>query len=262
MELDVRALAAFYDYAAGAGCAAGDPASGAGAVARPEGSAAAGLWLCRALSAGVPRRGGAGWWRRCPRRWGSRPGRRTDAPPRFAPKTRCPFADVLFDRILIVHGLEGAESLRPLLRQVWRVLAPEGRILIVAPQPRQPVGPGRTLALRPWPPLFARRTGPPAARRAVRAGPLGARALCPRRCAAAHWCATARAGNGWDRGCSPGLGGVHVVEATKSLYAAAPVLPQRGAGALQTGGLGRLNGMLRQAQHEDGVLFGGRKSSP
>ncbi|HEY0266400.1 MAG TPA: methyltransferase domain-containing protein, partial [Rhizomicrobium sp.] len=44
-----------------------------------------------------------------------------------------PFPDVFFDRILIVHGLEEAESLRPLLRQLWRVLAPEGRILLVAP---------------------------------------------------------------------------------------------------------------------------------
>ncbi|HWX89667.1 MAG TPA: methyltransferase domain-containing protein, partial [Rhizomicrobium sp.] len=44
-----------------------------------------------------------------------------------------PFPDVFFDRILIVHGLESADSLRALLRQLWRVLAPEGRILLVAP---------------------------------------------------------------------------------------------------------------------------------
>jgi len=31
-----------------------------------------------------------------------------------------PFADALFDRVLIVHGLERAEALRPLLRQLWR----------------------------------------------------------------------------------------------------------------------------------------------
>src|SRR5471030_1580618 len=37
-----------------------------------------------------------------------------------------PFPDVFFDRILIVHGLESAESLRALLRQLWRVLAPKG----------------------------------------------------------------------------------------------------------------------------------------
>ncbi len=36
-------------------------------------------------------------------------------------------------RILVVHGVEGADALRPLMRQLWRVLAPEGRILIVAP---------------------------------------------------------------------------------------------------------------------------------
>src|SRR5690348_8457772 len=42
-----------------------------------------------------------------------------------------PFADSLFDRILVVHGLEGAESTRALLRQLRRVLAPEGRLLIV-----------------------------------------------------------------------------------------------------------------------------------
>ena len=44
-----------------------------------------------------------------------------------------PFVDLLFDRILIVHGLERAEALRPLLRQIWRVLAPEGKLLVVAP---------------------------------------------------------------------------------------------------------------------------------
>ena len=44
-----------------------------------------------------------------------------------------PFPDVFFDRILIVHGLESSEHLRALLRQLWRVLAPEGRILLVAP---------------------------------------------------------------------------------------------------------------------------------
>ena len=62
-----------------------------------------------------------------------------------------PFPDVFFDRILIVHGLEASESLRALLRQLWRVLAPEGRILLVAPNraslwaqvQRSPFGHGR-----------------------------------------------------------------------------------------------------------------------
>ena len=44
-----------------------------------------------------------------------------------------PFPDAMFDRILMIHGLEAAESTRHVLRQVWRVLAPAGRLLVVAP---------------------------------------------------------------------------------------------------------------------------------
>ncbi len=44
-----------------------------------------------------------------------------------------PFADLTFDRILLVHGLETAENARRLLREVWRVLKDDGRLLIVAP---------------------------------------------------------------------------------------------------------------------------------
>ena len=44
-----------------------------------------------------------------------------------------PFPDLCFDRILLVHGLEAAENARALLREVWRVLKDDGRLLIVAP---------------------------------------------------------------------------------------------------------------------------------
>lgn len=44
-----------------------------------------------------------------------------------------PFADLSFDRILLVHGLESAENARRLLREVWRVLKDDGRLLIVVP---------------------------------------------------------------------------------------------------------------------------------
>ena len=44
-----------------------------------------------------------------------------------------PFADLSFDRILLVHGLEAADSARAMLREVWRVLKDDGRILVVAP---------------------------------------------------------------------------------------------------------------------------------
>jgi SAM-dependent methyltransferase len=47
-----------------------------------------------------------------------------------------PFPDLCFDRILLVHGVEGAENARRLLREVWRVLKDDGRLLVVAPNRR------------------------------------------------------------------------------------------------------------------------------
>ena len=44
-----------------------------------------------------------------------------------------PFPDLCFDRVLLVHGLEAAENARGLLREVWRVLKDDGRLLVVAP---------------------------------------------------------------------------------------------------------------------------------
>ena len=44
-----------------------------------------------------------------------------------------PFPDLSFDRILLVHGLEHAENARRLLREAWRVLKDDGRLLVVAP---------------------------------------------------------------------------------------------------------------------------------
>ena len=44
-----------------------------------------------------------------------------------------PFADNSIDRILLVHGIENSEQLRPMLREVWRVLSDSGRMLAVVP---------------------------------------------------------------------------------------------------------------------------------
>ncbi|MEM6534862.1 MAG: class I SAM-dependent methyltransferase [Pseudomonadota bacterium] len=43
---------------------------------------------------------------------------------------RFPFPEGSFDRILLLHALEEAENPRAVLREAWRVLAPEGRIVI------------------------------------------------------------------------------------------------------------------------------------
>jgi SAM-dependent methyltransferase len=45
---------------------------------------------------------------------------------------RLPFIDALFDRVLLVHALEETEAARPMLREIWRVMAPEGRLVVIA----------------------------------------------------------------------------------------------------------------------------------
>jgi SAM-dependent methyltransferase len=139
-----------------------------------------------------------------------------------------PFADLTFDRILLVHGLETAENARRLLREIWRVLKDDGRLLVVAPNRRgvwayveatpfghgQPYSPGqvgRLLAAA----LFRverRDTAlylPPTNLRLVLRG---ARLL-------------ERSG----RRFIPGLAGVTITEAVKEAYAAMPLraVPQR-----------------------------------
>jgi SAM-dependent methyltransferase len=44
-----------------------------------------------------------------------------------------PFPDLSFDRVLLVHGLENAENARRLLREVWRVLKDDGRLIVLVP---------------------------------------------------------------------------------------------------------------------------------
>ena len=48
----------------------------------------------------------------------------------LVPEDALPFANALFDRILIVHGLEESPDPLGLLREVWRVLAPSGRVIV------------------------------------------------------------------------------------------------------------------------------------
>ncbi len=47
-----------------------------------------------------------------------------------------PFADLSFDRILILHGLEQAENTRRALREAWRLLKDDGRLIVVTPNRR------------------------------------------------------------------------------------------------------------------------------
>jgi SAM-dependent methyltransferase len=151
--------------------------------------------------------------------------------PADAPNLSCaaeedalPFPDLTFDRILMVHGLEVAENARRMLREVWRVLKDDGRLLIVTPNrtgmwaywESTPFGHGHpytagqlgrllsgalfrveqhdtALWMPPW-----------RARLVLRSAPLFERS---------------------GRRLAPGLAGVTITEAVKDVYAALPLQP-------------------------------------
>ena len=54
----------------------------------------------------------------------------------LASETALPLASSSVDRVLAVHCLEHSAAIRHILREIWRVLTPEGRLLLVAPNRR------------------------------------------------------------------------------------------------------------------------------
>lgn len=44
---------------------------------------------------------------------------------------RLPFMDAIFDRAVLVHVLEEADNPHAMLRELWRVMAPEGRVIVI-----------------------------------------------------------------------------------------------------------------------------------
>ncbi len=66
---------------------------------------------------------------------------------------RLPFGDGQFDRVIVLHGLEETGNPRAYLREIWRITAPEGRVVLAAANragmwsraTRTPFGQGR-----PW----------------------------------------------------------------------------------------------------------------
>ena len=131
-----------------------------------------------------------------------------------------PFPDSVCDRILIVHGLEAAESVRPLLRQIWRVLTSSGRLLLVVPNRTSlwaqvelsPFAHGRPYSRGQLDRLMRDCMFLPERwDSALFFPPFRARQLI-------------RSGAAWERAGRvlwPRLAGVHILEASKSLYALA-----------------------------------------
>lgn len=131
-----------------------------------------------------------------------------------------PFPDLSFDRILLVHGLETAENARRLLREVWRVMKDDGRLLVVAPNRRglwahaehTPFGHGQ--------PYSPGQVGRLLTRQLFRVERRDAALYTP------PYAPFLRSGGTWERfgrACWPArYAGLAIVEARKDLLAAAP----------------------------------------
>ncbi len=143
-------------------------------------------------------------------------------------ETQLPVRDTSIDCVLVVHGLEHVEARHAYLREIWRVLMPQGRLIIVAPNRRgawarlksTPFGHGRPYSVRQiekllrnalfepvgvTPCLFA----PP-----FRARALPSAALVWERVGARLW---------------PAFSGVIIVEAIKQIYAEVRVPAKKAA---------------------------------
>jgi SAM-dependent methyltransferase len=137
-----------------------------------------------------------------------------------------PFPDAMFDCVLVVHGLEVADSQRPLLRELWRVLTSDGRLIVVVPNrtslwaqlETSPFGHGQPYTKSQLQRLLNEALFQPERwDSALFMPPFGRRR-------------SVRMGNAWERAGHlmwPQLAGVHVVEAVKSLYVPMPIKGKR-----------------------------------
>jgi SAM-dependent methyltransferase len=54
----------------------------------------------------------------------------------LADEGELPLQDYSIDRVLLVHGLEYSQQVQPLLKEIWRVMAGGGRLVVVTPNRR------------------------------------------------------------------------------------------------------------------------------
>jgi SAM-dependent methyltransferase len=140
----------------------------------------------------------------------------------LAHEDELPFPDVIFDRVLLVHALECSERLRPMLREVWRVMADGARLLVVVPNrlsfwsmiDRTPFGQGHPYTLTQITQLMRDNLFTPAESTFALFVPPSRRRI------------VIHSAPAWEKVGTqvlPHLGGVVLVEATKQIYAGTPL---------------------------------------
>jgi SAM-dependent methyltransferase len=137
-----------------------------------------------------------------------------------------PLPEAAVDRVLLVHALEMSDDPEALLREVWRVLAPSGRMMAVIPNRRgvwtrtdkTPFGHGRPYSRSQITELLRQTWFTPTA--------WGEALFVPP--VSSGW--FLRSALAWERvgaAVSLPVAGVHIVEATKQVYRAIPAKRER-----------------------------------
>ena len=146
----------------------------------------------------------------------------------LADEGELPFSDYSIDRVLVVHALETSEAAGMFLKEIWRVLAGGGRLLIVVPNrrgiwarlDRTPFGSGRPYTMSQLSHLLREQLFTPVGTAtALFVPPSGDRMVLR---SAPAW---ERLGKRWF----PTFAGVVMIEAAKQIYAkpAAARAPRR-----------------------------------
>jgi SAM-dependent methyltransferase len=140
----------------------------------------------------------------------------------LAEEAQLPLPDLAADRIVMVHMLEFSGHLPQLLRELWRVLAGGGRLMVLVPNRRSiwarmegtPFSQGRPYSMGQLTRLLRDNMFTPVhTDRALHQPPLRSRMFLR---AAPAW---EKVGARWF----PAVGGVNIVEATKQIYAGTPL---------------------------------------
>ena len=139
-----------------------------------------------------------------------------------------PLPDASIDRLLVVHGLEESAAPRRLMREIWRVLTDDGRVIIVTANRRGLWSVIDTTPFAAGRPYLKRRLNGLLEETMFRACAWSAALYFP----PFRSRLLLRAARAWERAGGqvwPGLGGVLMVEATKEMMAPVGLIRKSGA---------------------------------